>query len=126
ADAGVEAEAPPDRDGGAGGFIIEVTCPVGTAVELENNDTPDAANAFEDLAFCGSITPAGDVDYSTFKTPPGKKLALFQGVVDGKVDFELMVNGKTLRPADVKKFEAGEYVVRAFTTDGQPGKYRYR
>ena len=76
-DAGVRAEAPRPEAGG-GGFIIEVACHVGTAVELEDNDTPATANAFTELSFCGSITPATDVDYSTFKTPEGKKLALFQ------------------------------------------------
>lgn len=125
-DAGVDAAPPPKREAGGGFVPIEVDCPVGTAVELESNDTPDTANAFEELSFCGALSPAGDVDYSTFKTPDGKKLALFQGIIDGKVDFELVVNGKTLRPTDVKKFEAGEYVIKAFTTDGQPGKYRYR
>ena len=47
-------------------------------------------------------------------------------MIEGKVDFDLAVNGKSLRPSDVNRFEAGEYVVRAFTTDGNPGKYRYR
>ena len=132
AGAGADAEAtpsPPSRTPPAGDPnvpVIEVDCPVGTAVEFENNDTIAKANEFWELSFCGSITPAADVDYSKFTTPRGKKLALFQGVIDGVVDFELRVNGKTLRPEDVKDFEAGEYVVKAFTTDGKPGKYRYR
>jgi hypothetical protein len=131
-DAGVEAAAPPSpppeippSDGG-GGVIIEVDCPVGTAVELEDNNAPEAANEFDQLAYCGAISPGADVDYSKFKTPAGKKLVLFQGVIEGAVDFDLLVNGKTLKPAEVKKFEAGEYVVKAYTKDAKPGKYRYR
>lgn len=131
-DAGPEAAEPPpattpQQDAGDGVIIIEVDCPVGTSVELEDNNTPDKANELDhQLAFCGAISPGDDVDYSKFTTPDGKKLALFQAVIDGAVDFELEVNGKTLRPGDVKKFEAGTYVVKAFTKDKQPGKYRYR
>jgi len=127
-DAPVEPPAPstPSDGGGGGGIVIEVDCPVGTAVENEDNNTPQTANEFEELSFCGSLSPGSDVDYSKFKTPAGKKLVLFQGVIEGVVDFDLVVNGKTLRPADVKSFEAGEYVVKAYTKDGKPGKYRYR
>ncbi len=117
----------PARDAEDGVPIIEVDCPVGTSVELEDNGTPDKATELDrELAHCGAITPGDDVDYSTFTTPAGKKLVLFQAVIDGAVDFELEVNGKTLRPGDVKKFEAGTYLVKAFTKDKQPGKYRYR
>ncbi|MDF2695659.1 MAG: hypothetical protein K0S65_4042, partial [Labilithrix sp.] len=137
ADAGVEVveepppPPPPQSDGGGGGVNtpppIEVDCPVGTTVELEDNGAPEKANALDDqLSFCGALAPGSDVDYSTFSTPPGKKLALFQGVIDGQVDFDLVVNGKTLRPGEVKTFEAGTYVIKAFTKDGKPGKYRYR
>jgi len=130
-EAGVEPPPPPPptkpTDAGDGVVLIEVDCPVGTSVEVEDNDTPDKANELDQqLAFCGAITPGDDVDYSKFTTPDGKKLALFQAVIDGAVDFELVVNGKTLRPGDVKKFEAGAYVVKAFTKDKKPGKYRYR
>lgn len=119
--------ATPAADAGEGVVIIEVDCPVGTAVEIEDNDTPDKANELDQqLGFCGAITPGDDVDYSTFTTPPGKKLVLFQAVIDGAVDFDLVVNGKTLRPGDVKKFESGKYVVKAYTKDKEPGKYRYR
>jgi hypothetical protein len=132
------ADAGPDTDPGSppaenksdarvdGVPVIEVDCPIGTAVEFEDNDTPAKANEFQELSFCGALTPASDVDYSKFTTPRGKKLVLFQGVIDGVVDFDLLVNGKTLRPEDVKDFEAGEYVVKAYTKDGKPGRYRYR
>ncbi len=135
-DAGVDAapapapaSPPPSAatDAATGAVVIEVDCPVGTAVELEDNDTPEKANELDQqLSFCGAISPGTDVDYSTFTTPAGKKLVLFQAVIDGAVDFDLVVNGKTLRPGDVKKFEAGTYVVKAYTKDGEPGKYRYR
>ena len=131
-DAAVEVAPPPatppaTTDAGDGVVIIEVDCPVGTSVELEDNNAAERANALDQqLAYCGAISPGDDVDYSTFTTPPGKKLALFQAVIDGAVDFDLVVNGKTLRPGEVKKFEAGTYVVKAFTKDKQPGKYRYR
>jgi hypothetical protein len=135
-DAGTEIVEPPPpppastSDGGASAntpLPIEVDCPVGTAVELEDNGTAETANALDgQLAFCGALSPGSDVDYSTFTTPSGKKLTLFQGVIDGQVDFDLLVNGKTLRPGDVKKFEAGTYVIKAYTKDGKPGRYRYR
>ena len=131
-DAGAEPPPPAPTatattDAGNGVVIIEVDCPVGTAVEVEDNDTAEKANELDhQLSFCGAISPGDDVDYSKFTTPAGKKLALFQAVIDGAVDFELQVNGKTLRPGDVKKFEAGAYVVKAYTKDEKPGKYRYR
>lgn len=87
---------------------------------------PERANDVDGLAFCGAITPGSDVDYSTFTTPPGKKLLAFQAVIDGAIDFELRVDGKTLRPADTKAFVPGSYVVKAFSRDGKPGKYHYR
>lgn len=106
---------------------VDVDCPNGSAVEVEPNDTPDKATDIgKRLALCGAITPGTDVDYSTFTTPAGKKLELFQGIVDGAVDFDLVVNGKTLKPKDVESFEPGTYVVKAYTTDGQPARYRYR
>lgn len=105
---------------------VPVDCPLGTTVETEPNDKPSDANAVGDLAFCGALTPGSDVDYSTFATPAGKKLTLFQAVVEGQVDFELAVGGSTLKPTDTRSFVAGTYVVRAFTKDGTPGKYRYR
>lgn len=124
------AEAPDDDDDDAGAgppYAIDVDCPIGTIVEREPNNTADTATPLDgQLSICGSISPGTDVDYSTFTTPPGKKLTMFQAVIDGKVDFELAVGGKTLRPSDVKEFETGTYVVKAFSSDGQPGKYRYR
>lgn len=105
---------------------VAVDCPTGTTVEIEENNAPGTANTVRDLAFCGAISPGSDVDYAKFDTPAGKKLTVFQAVVDGQFDFELVVNGKTLKPTDVKSFEAGSYVVRAFTKDAKPGKYRFR
>lgn len=105
---------------------IAVDCPIGTTVEIESNDAPGQANTVKDLAFCGAISPGTDVDYARFETPAGKKLTVFQAVVEGQLDFELVVNGKTLKPTDVKSFEAGAYVVRTFTKDTKPGKYRFR
>ncbi|MBX3217536.1 MAG: hypothetical protein KF850_36225 [Labilithrix sp.] len=133
-DAGVDAGTeppppPPASDGGSANQPppIEVDCPVGTVVEMEDNDTPATANELDDgLSFCGAISPGSDVDYSTFTTPAGKKLELFQGVIEGAVDFDLIVNGKTLRPSEVKRFEAGKYLIKAYTKDQKPGKYRYR
>lgn len=112
--------------GAPGPTPIAVDCPLGTTVELESNNAPAEANTVRDLAFCGAVSPGSDVDYAKFETPKGKKLTLFQAVVDGQIDFELVVNDKTLKPTDVKSFEAGAYVVKAFTKDGKPGKYRFR
>lgn len=130
---------PPDppserRPGGGGGggappsYEIDVDCPIGTVVEREPNDTPETATELgdDDLSFCGAISPGTDVDYSTFTTPPGKKLTVFQAVIDGKVDFELVVGETKIKPNETGKFKAGTYVVKAFTSDSQPGKYRYR
>ncbi|MFO0740688.1 MAG: hypothetical protein U0270_32625 [Labilithrix sp.] len=105
---------------------VPVDCPPGSTIELEPNDSPVKANKVRDQSFCGSLTPAGDEDFSTFDTPPGKKLALFQAIIEGPVDFELTVNGNLYKPTDVKSFEAGTYTVRAFTKDNTAGKYRYR
>jgi hypothetical protein len=123
-----EPPKPEAGTGGGGSFVIQVDCPVGTLPELEDNNAADKANELgsSDLSFCGSISPADDVDFSKFKTPEGKKLTLFQAVIEGAVDFDLVVNGKTLKPTEVKKFEAGEYVIKAYTKDGKPGRYRYR
>lgn len=121
-----DSPPPPSESDGGGPIVYDVDCPIGTTVEVEDNDAPERANDLDGLSYCGSVSPGSDVDYSRFVTPEGKKLALFQAVIDGKVAFDLVVNGKTLRPSDVKSFEAGEYIVKAYTTDGNPGKYRYR
>jgi hypothetical protein len=105
---------------------IPVDCPPGSTVEYEPNDSPIKANKVRDQSFCGALTPAGDEDFSTFDTPAGKKLTLFQAIIEGPVDFELTVNGHPYKPTDVKNFEAGTYTVRAFTKDNTAGKYRYR
>lgn len=105
---------------------IPVDCPPGSTIELEPNDSPVKANKVRDQSFCGTLSPAGDEDFSTFDTPAGKKLALFQAIIEGPVDFELTVNGNQYKPTDVKHFEAGTYTVRAFTKDNTAGKYRYR
>jgi hypothetical protein len=116
-DAGASANGPPP---------IPVDCPPGSTVEYEPNDSPIKANKVRDQSFCGALTPAGDEDFSTFDTPPGKKLTLFQAIIEGNVDFELTVNGHLYKPTDVKNFEAGTYTVRAFTKNNTAGKYRYR
>lgn len=116
-DAGPSSNGPPP---------IPVDCPPGSTVEYEPNDSPIKANKVRDQSFCGALTPAGDEDFSTFDTPPGKKLTLFQAIIEGKVAFELTVNGHLYQPTDVKSFEAGTYTVRAFTKDNSAGKYRYR
>jgi hypothetical protein len=113
-------------DGASGGHQIPVDCPPGTAIEREDNDTPETANEFTELSFCGTITPGTDVDYARFQTPPGKKLELFQAVIDGRVDFELTLGNSTFGPADTARFASGEYLVKIFTTDGEPGTYRFR
>ena len=131
-DAGTDAKPAPTTTATAGGSStngpppIPVDCPPGSTLEYEPNDSPIKANRVRDRSFCGALTPAGDEDFSTFDTPAGKKLTLFQAIVDGPVQFELTVNGNLYQPTDVKNFEAGTYVVRAFTKDNTAGKYRYR
>lgn len=105
---------------------IPVDCPAGSTIELEPNDSSVKANRVRDQSFCGTLSPAGDEDFSTFDTPKGKKLALFQAIIEGPVEFELTVNGNLYKPTDVKSFEAGTYTVRTFTKDNTAGKYRYR
>jgi hypothetical protein len=103
-----------------------VECTIGSAIEQEPNDTPAIANAFTELSFCGVLESGSDVDYATFDTPTGKKLTVFQGIVTGKVDFELMLNGATFGPSETDKFGSGTYVIKAFTTAGKPAAYRFR
>jgi hypothetical protein len=103
-----------------------VECTIGAAIETEPNDTPETASSFTELGFCGVLEKATDVDYFTFETPPGKKLGVFQGVIDGKVELELTLNGATFGPAETSKFGAGTYVVKAFTAAGKPASYRIR
>jgi len=124
AEASVEKNAP---DAGAAPPIgPAVECTIGAAIEQEPNDTPATANAFTELSFCGVLDSGSDVDYATFDTPTGKKLTVFQGIVTGKVDFQLMLNGATFGPTETDKFGAGTYVVKAFTTAGKPAAYRFR
>jgi hypothetical protein len=132
-DSGVDAddEPPPDppkKDSGpgTGPIVIEVDCPVGVTPEVEPNDTPDTATVVDSLSFCGALSPATDIDYSKFSTPTGKKLTLFQAAIDGAVDFDLIVNGKTLQPSQVSQFEAGDYLIKAYTKGSVPAKYKYR
>ena len=103
-----------------------VECTISAAIENEPNDTPQTANAFTELGYCGVLEKGTDVDYFTFDTPPGTKLAVFQAVIDGKVDFQLTLNGASFGPAETSKFGSGTYVVRAFTTAGKPASYRIR
>jgi hypothetical protein len=103
-----------------------VECQLGAAIETEPNDTPQSANAFTELSFCGVLSTPQDVDYATFDTPPGTKLGLFQAVIDGRVDFELTLNGATFGPAETTKFGSGTYLIKAFTTSGKTASYRFR
>ena len=100
--------------------------PTNSIVRYDPNDTPQTANAFTELGYCGVLEKGTDVDYFTFDTPPGTKLAVFQAVIDGKVDFQLTLNGASFGPAETSKFGSGTYVVRAFTTAGKPASYRIR
>lgn len=103
-----------------------VECTISAAIETEPNDTPKTANAFTELGYCGVLDTPTDVDYFTFDTPPGTKLSVFQGVIDGKVDFQLTLNGASFGPSETAKFGSGTYVVKAFTTAGKPASYRIR
>jgi hypothetical protein len=126
---GGDAEASPSttKDAGAAPPIgPAVECTIGAAIEAEPNDTPATANAFTELSFCGVLETGTDVDYFTFDTPAGKKLSVFQGVITGKVEFELTLNGATFGPTETDKFGAGTYVGRAFTKAGKPAAYRIR
>ena len=121
-----DAQAPAQDSGETQVLGPAVECAVGGAVEIEGNDTPQTANAFTELTFCGVLATGKDVDYATFDTPPGTKLSLFQGVIDGKVDFELTLGGATIGPGETSKFGSGTYLVKAFTTAGKSASYSYR
>ncbi|WP_146649918.1 hypothetical protein [Labilithrix luteola] len=121
-----DTTTPPAPVREAGPAPIPVTCPIGTAVEVESNDTPEEANAFTETMFCGTLSSGDDVDYATFDTPPGKKLTVFQGIINGKVDFELSVGGSKFGPGDVDKFTSGTYLVKVFTKGADPASYRFR
>ena len=104
-----------------------VECAVGGAIEVESNDTVATANAFTELTFCGVLATPQDIDYSTFDTPAGTKLGVFQGVITGKVEFELTLNsGAAFGPAETAKFGSGTYLVKAFTKSGKTASYSYR
>ena len=103
-----------------------VECTISSAIESEPNDSPATANAFNELGFCGVLDTPTDVDYFTFDTPPGTTLSVFQGVVNGKVDFQLTLNGATFGPTETTKFGSGTYVVKAFTSAGKTASYRIR
>jgi hypothetical protein len=104
-----------------------VECTIGAAIEQEPNDTKETANAFTELGYCGVLDSGADVDYVTFVTPTGTKLGVFQAVIDGKVDFELSLNGgATFGPGETTKFGSGTYVVKTFTKAGKPASYRMR
>lgn len=129
ADAAADAPPPPPaptstRDA-TGPAEIPIDCPPGNDVEREPNDAPAEANPVTLTSFCGVLSTKDDVDYSTFETPPGKRLRFFQAIIKGKVDFELSSGGKTMGPADTDQFVAGTYVVKAFTRGAEPGAYRY-
>ena len=117
----------PSREAGAPVVVgPAVECTISAAIENEPNDTPATANAFTELGFCGVLETPADVDYFTFDTPSGTKLTVFQGVIDGKVEFQLTSNGATFGPSETSKFGSGTYVVKAFTTAGKPASYRIR
>lgn len=120
------ATAPPPRSGSTTPPGPSVECAVGGAAELEPNDSVATATAFTELTFCGVLATGADVDYSTFVTPKGTKLTVFQAVIDGKVDFELSLGGAKLGPGETAKFGAGTYVVKAFTKAGASASYSYR
>jgi hypothetical protein len=121
-----ETSTPPATDAGEVRVGPAVECAVGGAIENESNDTRATANAFTELTFCGVLATPDDVDYSTFETPPGTKLGVFQGVIAGKVEFELTLGGATFGPAETAKFGSGTYVVKAFTKSGKTASYSYR
>jgi len=116
------------RDGTAEARVIgpAVECAIGSAIELEGNDTPATATAFTELSACGVLETAKDVDYFTFDTPPNTTLTVFQAVIDGKVDFELSLGGATFGPGETTKFGSGTYLVKAFTKADKPASYRFR
>ena len=117
----------PSREAGAPIVIgPAVECTISAAIENEPNDTAATANAFTELGFCGVLDTPTDVDYFTFDTPAGTKLTVFQGVIDGKVEFQLTSNGATFGPSETSKFGSGKYVVKAFATAGNPASYRIR
>ncbi len=116
---------PPKEDSGPPGQP-KVECQIGAALEEEPNDTKETATSFSELALCGVLSSATDVDWLAFETPPGTKLGVFQGVITGQVDFELTLAGKTFGAADVDQFGAGKYLVKVFAKGGKPGSYRIR
>jgi hypothetical protein len=103
-----------------------VECAIGAAIESEPNDTPPTATPFSELAICGVLATAKDVDYLTFDTPPGTTLTVFQAVIDGPVDFELTLGGATFGPSETSKFGPGTYLVKAFSKGDKAGTYRIR
>ncbi len=124
ADAGEEKRE--EQEAGSSTPVYQVDCPIGVAVEHEPNDTKETATSFTELSFCGVISTGDDVDYATFDVPEGKKVSVFQGVITGKIDFELTAGGKTFGPADTEQFTGGTWTVKTFAKDKQPGKYRFR
>jgi hypothetical protein len=127
-EAGEPETTTPVRDATAEARVIgpAVECAIGSAIEAESNDTPATATAFTELSACGVLETAKDVDYFTFDTPPSTKLTLFQAVIDGKVDFELSLDGATFGPGETTKFGSGKYSVKAFTKADKPASYRIR
>jgi hypothetical protein len=122
-----DATTTPSKDAGEVRVVgPAVECAIGGAVEVESNDTPQTANAFTELTFCGVLGTPQDVDYATFTTPTGTKLGVFQAVIDGKVEFELTLAGAKFGPAETTKFGSGTYVVKAFTKAGKTASYSYR
>ena len=121
-----DAAVAPPRSGTSSPPGPAVDCAVGGAAELEPNDSAATATSFTELTFCGVLATGTDVDYSTFVTPPGTRLTVFQAVIDGKVDFTLSLGGATFGPGETAKFGSGTYVVKAFTKAGKSASYSYR
>jgi hypothetical protein len=126
-DAGEQEASRPALDAAPEGPVgPAVECAIGAAIESESTDSPATATPFTELAICGVLETAQDVDYLTFDTPPGTRLTLFQAVINGRVDFDLTLGGATFGPAETSKFGPGTYLVKAFTRAGKPGSYRIR
>lgn len=125
-DAAPPPPPPPPASDAGGPTGPKVECQIGAALELEPNDTTATATSFTELALCGVLETSKDVDYLAFETPPGTKLAVFQAVITGTVDFELTSNGKTFTPSDTEQFGPGKYLVKVFTKSAEPGSYKLR
>jgi hypothetical protein len=113
-------DAPPASSGGG------PNCGSGADVELEPNETPQAATAVLQLKFCGVLADGDDVDHFTFTTPQGTKLGVFQAVVTVPLDIAITVNGQTYAPGDPRLATSGTFVVKVSARAGKPSAYQAR